>query len=144
LTTSDTADPSWPGGYDILGISGLLGSAAITGLVATSSPGAITSAPVGTVPIEFNNVFYPVAPNFDSWGLLFTTASDYYNVYDENGQFYQLTPEQKDGGSLGDAITGLSVTAVPEPDTWTLLILGFAGLGFGRYRRSCKAVSISA
>src|SRR5271154_3881001 len=56
LTTSDTADPSWPGGYDILGISGLLGSAAITGLVATSSPGAITSAPVGTVPIEFNNV----------------------------------------------------------------------------------------
>jgi hypothetical protein len=73
-----------------------------------------------------------------------TTASDYYNVYDENGQFYQLTPEQKDGGSLGDAITGLSVPVVPEPDTWTLLILGFAGLGFGRYRRSCKAVSISA
>jgi hypothetical protein len=28
-----------------------------------------------------------------------------------------------------------AVTAVPEPSTWAMLILGFAGLGFMAYRR---------
>ena len=31
-------------------------------------------------------------------------------------------------------------TAVPEPRTWLLMLLGFAGLGFASYRRSRKSV----
>jgi hypothetical protein len=31
------------------------------------------------------------------------------------------------------------VAGVPEPSTWTMLILGFAGLGFAGYRREKKA-----
>jgi choice-of-anchor C domain-containing protein len=40
------------------------------------------------------------------------------------------------GGLLLDAV---SVSAVPEPSTWALMLLGFAGLGFFAYRRTKKA-----
>jgi hypothetical protein len=30
------------------------------------------------------------------------------------------------------------VAAVPEPSTWAMMLLGFAGVGFMAYRRSCK------
>jgi len=35
-------------------------------------------------------------------------------------------------------------SAVPEPSTWAMMILGFAGLGFLTYRRSRKSVAIAA
>jgi hypothetical protein len=35
----------------------------------------------------------------------------------------------------------LTIGAVPEPSTWALMLLGFAGLGFAGYRRSAKAVA---
>ncbi|KRR20131.1 hypothetical protein CQ14_23025 [Bradyrhizobium lablabi] len=34
--------------------------------------------------------------------------------------------------------------AVPEPSTWAMMILGFAGVGFIAYRRKPKATSIAA
>jgi uncharacterized protein YlxP (DUF503 family) len=33
----------------------------------------------------------------------------------------------------------LSIAAVPEPSTWAMLVLGFAGVGFMSYRRKNKA-----
>ena len=48
------------------------------------------------------------------------------------------------GGSvawLDGGITGLSYTAVPEPSIWSMFMVGFAGLGFARYRRR-PAISI--
>ena len=45
-------------------------------------------------------------------------------------------------GSLsGDATF---TATIPEPSTWAMMLLGFAGLGFAGYRRSRKAVSIAA
>ena len=32
----------------------------------------------------------------------------------------------------------IEVAAVPEPSTWAMMILGFAGVGFIAYRRSRK------
>jgi PEP-CTERM motif len=34
--------------------------------------------------------------------------------------------------------------SVPEPSTWAMMLLGFAGLGFAGYRASRKAVLIAA
>jgi hypothetical protein len=34
--------------------------------------------------------------------------------------------------------------AVPEPSTWIMMILGFAGLGFGMYRRNVRPVPAAA
>jgi PEP-CTERM motif len=35
-------------------------------------------------------------------------------------------------------------TAVPEPSTWAMMILGFCGLGFMAYRRKAKPVLMAA
>ncbi|ANW00448.1 hypothetical protein LMTR13_09995 [Bradyrhizobium icense] len=34
--------------------------------------------------------------------------------------------------------------AVPEPSTWAMMIIGFAGLGFGMYRRNARRVPATA
>jgi PEP-CTERM motif len=38
----------------------------------------------------------------------------------------------------------LSISAVPEPSTWAMMILGFAGLGFLTYRRNNRAAAGAA
>jgi hypothetical protein len=44
-----------------------------------------------------------------------------------------------------DSTVGLAtVTAVPEPSTWAMMILGFCGLGFMAYRRSSNQVLMAA
>nr|WP_202975752.1 PEPxxWA-CTERM sorting domain-containing protein [Bradyrhizobium algeriense] len=37
-----------------------------------------------------------------------------------------------------------TVSAVPEPSTWAMMILGFAGVGFMAYRRKSKSALIAA
>jgi hypothetical protein len=37
-----------------------------------------------------------------------------------------------------------SLTVVPEPSTWALMALGFAGLGFAGYWSRRRSVSIAA
>jgi hypothetical protein len=50
---------------------------------------------------------------------------------------------------LGTGTTGVTYTAVfnastvPEPSTWAMMLLGFAGLGFAGYRTSRKVVSVA-
>jgi PEP-CTERM motif len=39
------------------------------------------------------------------------------------------------------AITG-AVSAVPEPSTWAMMLIGFAGLGFVAYRRTKKSAAM--
>jgi hypothetical protein len=46
--------------------------------------------------------------------------------------------------SAAQYIAGGVTVAVPEPSTWAMMMLGFAGLGFARYRRSRKAAAIAA
>jgi PEP-CTERM motif len=35
----------------------------------------------------------------------------------------------------------LTPTAVPEPSTWAMMLLGFAGLGYAGYRRRCARLA---
>jgi hypothetical protein len=41
-------------------------------------------------------------------------------------------------------VTFTNLSAVPEPSTWEMLILGFAGVGFVAYRRRNQSASLSA
>jgi hypothetical protein len=61
-------------------------------------------------------------------------------------------PPQLDGLSCcsvdivaSDTITSVTITdipnAVPEPSTWAMMLIGFAGIGFMAYRRSRKAIA---
>lgn len=67
ITTSNTPDPGFPGGYDITGISG---SVAGFGPFAAVSTNGQTGGGTNVLPID--NVFYPSAPYFDGEGLAFT------------------------------------------------------------------------
>jgi hypothetical protein len=37
-------------------------------------------------------------------------------------------------------VDNLSVTAAPEPATWAMMLVGFAGLGCSAHRRARKAI----
>jgi len=64
------------------------------------------------------------------------TAPDSTNgsiLIDSADLIYRLSVE---GGSIG--------SSVPEPSTWAMLLLGFAGVGFMAYRRKAKPVVLAA
>ena len=66
-------------------------------------------------------------------------SSPVYNYLirnDGNGPFVGIGNQ---GGFTG--VTYTTVSAVPEPSTWAMLILGFACIGFVTYRRNCTARS---
>src|ERR1700677_4605761 len=50
-----------------------------------------------------------------------------------------LTPVSRIFGSVTIPVS--VTTAAPEPSTWAMILLGFAGLGFAGYRRTRVAVS---
>ena len=60
-------------------------------------------------------------------------------------QSLSVVKDQSDfAGSAGSADSSIlgnafSVTAVPEPSTWAMLLVGFAGLGLAGYRQRRKA-----
>jgi hypothetical protein len=84
------------------------------------------------------------AQSQDFVGISGTYASGYGNysayVFDHACGHYYCN---HGGGELAfnDAFRG---SAVPEPSTWAMLLLGFAGLGYADYRRSRRTSPITA
>lgn len=74
----------------------------------------------------------PASP-YTQYTFTFTgTGSDTLSISGQNDPSYQL-------------IDNVSVTAgVPEPSTWAMMLIGFAGLGFARYRRARKGAPARA
>jgi hypothetical protein len=63
-------------------------------------------------------------PDFDSMVNAFMNREIYIDMHT------QLYPKGEIRGQLAP---------VPEPSTWAMILLGFAGLGFVGYRRAAKA-----
>jgi hypothetical protein len=55
-------------------------------------------------------------------------------------EFYYQVHNGTDGGSSNNVggVWIVEVPAVPEPSTWAMLLIGFAGIGFTTYRRSSR------
>ena len=49
-----------------------------------------------------------------------------------------------DGNTIGFMTSNAIGTTIPEPTTWAMMLLGFAGLGFMGYRASRKNVALTA
>ena len=113
----------------------------ISGFLASPSFANTVSLP-GDVFI-YDNVFYPgQASLVDVYGVAFTTAGNaggYWNLWSGAPGDYSLD-ESNAAGDFPITIDGgsLDPTAVPEPSTWVMMLMGLAGIGFVAYRRGRK------
>jgi hypothetical protein len=73
----------------------------------------------------------------------FAVGSDIGFQNSENIGFFGFNPAANDTYLITMTVDGVSlsetVTAVPEPATWAMMILGFFGVGFMAYRRKGSA-----
>jgi len=63
-----------------------------------------------------------------------------------DGAYYFVGTQSSENGfypALGanSAIIAVASSTIPEPSTWAMMVIGFAGLGFAGYRRARPAVS---
>jgi hypothetical protein len=65
--------------------------------------------------------------------------------YSRGGGSCSYDPENKTGECseffTSPTSVGFVLTSVPEPSTWAMMLVGFAGLGFAGYRASRRAVA---
>jgi hypothetical protein len=108
----------------------------------------VTEGSLYFIAVQANRI---VATDYAGNGLSwFATAADYpkggpygsydgslfpffYDSYDLEFRTY-VTPTR--GSSVQAFPTPIGVSVVPEPSTWAMMLLGFAGLGFAGMRRS--------
>jgi hypothetical protein len=69
----------------------------------------------------------PYTASLQTYSYIFTTTAP--------GQL-SFTDLAGGNDNVGNLLDNVSVTAVPEPSTWAMMILGFLGLGFLGYRKS--------
>jgi hypothetical protein len=132
----------------------------------TSLTGTISGNPMTLLSPDssFNdNLLYTTQPYLDGIGLGFVAEGFQWAVFSSGGvvvdswcnnansgldhQCNDATENPPDpGGSVTEfSVSPLVTPSVPEPSTWALMLLGFAGLGFAGYRkvRKSRAVSIA-
>ena len=78
---------------------------------------------------------------FDANSVLLTTLVD--NTF-SHGQFALYDTDAAMSFSNFTVSGSLVSGAVPEPSTWAMMLLGFAGLGFMAYRRTKKGAAVSS
>jgi hypothetical protein len=111
--------------------------------LSTSSPGVTTAG--------FNEyVTLNGAGAVTSWVLLLANASFTTEIYTLGNGPYGTQDYGSSGGAFVNTSPGTwtlspaTISAVPEPSTWAMLLLGFAGIGFLAYRRRAKTVLMAA
>ena len=116
---------SWVGTHSLLTITGPSG-------VLAFDPTLIgDNTPLGG-PFDQNS---EICPSFPGAPLNFNPfASGIYT--------FDLKLFSRDNVQLGEV--SIQVNAVPEPSTWAMLILGFAGIGFMAYRRKSRPAALAA
>jgi uncharacterized protein (TIGR03118 family) len=90
----------------------------------------ITGAWIGTIPIDTGTN----TPG-GLWALIFGNGG---SGGDPNTLYFTDGVNGESNGLFG------SITAVPEPSTWAMMILGFVGVAFLAYRRRNQSASLSA
>jgi len=133
------------------------GQITTTGNLITSIVGNVTgllNAPIGGIDGQFNVYFtsdntisFGAAPYVTGSGVLFDAGGYFFNVYSvANGQSYDYYLATNQFGAdyfnsplfnPGSLILSGSISAVPEPSTWIMMIVGFLGIcGAGSKVRS--------
>lgn len=111
-----------------------------------SSTPIIAGAPTWSVLGSSSGLCYSAGCGYTGW-----IESDYTiaaaGTYELTFGVTNFIDQAYDSGLAFDGVTvgGVPVTgSVPEPSTWAMMILGFAGLGFTAYRRKSKPALMAA
>jgi hypothetical protein len=132
--TSGTTSP-----YAVIDVTGTASDASYF----TSAPSAITG--LSGFLFADNLLYYPGQPYVDGFGISFDTADG--NAYWLGGNsiasFGTLFVADYPGAlPVQLSVTLSSVTPVPEPSTWAMMIVGFAGLYLAGYLRARQKITI--
>jgi hypothetical protein len=117
--------------FEIIGISGTVNNSSIVAPITATS--------------DYGNYFTTGPAFLDGSGVKFATADrtnyDFF-FQDPPSSQYRLNFTGPNGGDTAFPLTVSSsvVDAVPEPSTWAMMILGFAGIGAMTYRRRKSAM----
>ena len=122
------------GGFDITKVTGTILGVQVT--LAGGDPGAAgATSPDGL--FIYDNILYPTSdPVFDIDGLLVQIGQDSYaNLWGNGSANSYSLYTSADGGYpvQNGSYTGV-LTPTPLPSTWTMLIVGFFGVGCFAYR----------
>jgi hypothetical protein len=115
----------------ITGITGTFNGSAITGLASVFGS---------------NNLFYVTGPSFlDGSGLGFTTAAGtgvnlFFQDSASSFRVNTVNPFTTSFASANATVAQVS-SAVPEPTTWAMMLVGFGAVGFAMRRKPKVAVS---
>jgi len=94
------------------------------------------------VPIDGNGLIFAIGPNPVGFG-----TSQQFDIYSVGAGAYDVGFFGKAAASVAPAYyvynipVDVSVSAAPEPSTWAMMLLGFAGLGWAAYRRANPALA---
>jgi hypothetical protein len=135
--------------YDVTGITGTVQYGGnvfhITGLytVAGTPAGAFAEVSGTNFDWFFNNTIHTAGGlQWDSNGLVFTANGQFFNlfsdVFDINNALLTSDPALGEFAGFEDTLGAGTISAVPEPSTWAMMILGFLGTGFVGYRRKSR------
>jgi len=62
-----------------------------------------------------------------------------FGDYEQAGTYFVAVSGTSGLGTLRLAVDGnVTTLAVPEPSTWAMMLIGFAGLGYAGYRRASE------
>lgn len=120
-------------GNSVTGISGTIDGSNVTGLSGYASAD--------------QQFFASSTPNFTFAGLSFSGANLIsYNLTNYPGNTNHITNSvydpNGDGVPTPYSLTSFSVTAVPEPATWAMMLAGFGMIGFGMRSRKRHTVKV--
>jgi PEP-CTERM motif len=115
-----------------------LGGGPVTGLDITKMWTATTGPFTGTTFTETLTSITSISRGVNTIGLDFAGTIT-GGVFHDTAATMDLTLNQAGGpGNVVSASLTNSASTVPEPATWVMLALGFAGLGYAAVRRSAK------
>jgi hypothetical protein len=147
------ATPDGGGVYTVTSIAGTRNGVPITGLTVYAGLDNLVYTDAANLYGVDAHVDYPGLAYTDLSGAAFNvfydiSASDPYNCgrigYCEIGPGIVGTSGLGPPRDSVGPIEFFTLTGVPEPATWTMLLIGFAGIGFAAYRRTRRDTSIAA
>jgi hypothetical protein len=88
------------------------------------------------------SVSFTLTNTSDTWGSAADVLTDNEKGFDVAAHIFvcQVGSCNPDIKALATGFAANGVGAVPEPSTWAMLIIGFAGVGFMAYRRKNQSV----